>query len=90
MYMMLEDSTLAEMGIAGSNNVFHEYILTLAGTGLFERVSRWSALRRSSQLAMHKIRNMYTNSMFWMNAIGDSTLLQAIGNITPWSKIPQN
>ena len=85
MYMAMKDSVF--QNILGTNNTFNEYMLTLAGTGLFERVSRWQDIRRKIQLTSHKIRNQTTNPMFWANKIADSAPAQLVSALGPWNKI---
>jgi predicted metal-binding transcription factor (methanogenesis marker protein 9) len=85
MYMAMKDSVIQDM--LGTNNTFNEYMLTLAGTGLFERISRWSQIRRDIQLTSHKIRNQVANPMFWANKIADSAPAQFISALSPWSKV---
>lgn len=85
MYMAMKDSVF--QSILGVNNSFNEYMLTLAGTGLFERVSRWSQIRRNIQITSHKIRNQVANPLFWANTIADSTPAQFIAAIGPWNAI---
>ena len=88
MYMAMADKTLEN--IFGTNNSFNEYMLTLAGTGLFERVSRFAQLRRKVQLSSHKIRNQIVNPMFWASSIADSWPATAIASCVPWNKVSHN
>ena len=85
MYMAMKDSSI--QNILGSNNTFNEYMLTLAGTGLFERISRWEQIRRRIQLSCHKLRNQVANPMYWANKIADSAPAQFVAALGPWNKI---
>ena len=85
MYMAMKDESIQDL--LGANNSFNEYMLTLAGTGLFERVSRWEQIRRKVQLSCHKIRNQVANPLYWTNKIADSAPAQFVAALSPWNKI---
>lgn len=71
MYMGMQSSVIPNL--FGTPSSFDEYLLTLAGVGLFERTSRLASVRRNLQLFFHRWRNTYTNPVYWAHWIGDST-----------------
>ena len=85
MYMPIAADTLTN--IFATDSSFKEYLLTLAGVGLFERVSRLSMIRRNAQVTLHKLRNRVTNSMYWGNLFGDSRVARGIASVLPFNRI---
>lgn len=87
MYMALHQSWLGNEGV-GSNaytdNSFSEYLMTLAGTGTYERLSTGQRLIRRAQLASHKLRNNIFNLTHWQQLAGNNALTQmAMGVVHP-------
>lgn len=87
-YMAMTDSTMPD--IFGANTSFKEYLLTLSGVGLQERISRFSNIKRNIQLTILNLRNRYFNPMFWSSAISDTNLATAIGTLMPYDLTPRN
>lgn len=69
-------------------NSFNEYLLTLAGTGLFERISLVSQMRRKIQFTAHELRHTYTNSNYWGMQIGDLSVSRVIANLHTQNMLP--
>lgn len=88
MYMGLKDDVFKSL--FATNTSFDEYLLTLAGVGLWERVSRFAQIRRNAQILSHRIRHTVFNPMFYSDLIADSTLIQAICSFWPNSQMPKN
>jgi hypothetical protein len=87
MYMALHQSWLGSKGV-GSNaytdNSFSEYLMTLAGTGTYERLSTGQRLIRRAQLASHKLRNNIFDVTHWQQLAGNNALTQmAMGVVHP-------
>lgn len=87
MYMALHRSWLGKDGV-GSNaytdNSFSEYLMTLAGTGTYERLSTGQRLIRRAQLASHKLRNNIFDLTYWQQLAGNNALTQmAMGVVHP-------
>ena len=81
MYMSIATDTL--QNVLAANSSFSEYLLTLSGTGLFERISKGAQIRRKTQLMAHMIRNQITNVNYWCNKVADFKFVQAVGAIIP-------
>ena len=90
MYMSMHDGLWNDLKVFRGNTSFDEFMLTLSGTGLWERISSFARIRRNVQLASHKIRNRYTNVNYWGNTVGDSKLIRTIGNFFPSQHVPRN
>lgn len=87
MYMALHQTWTGGEGV-GSNaytdNSFSEYLMTLAGTGTYERLSTGQRLIRRAQLASHKLRNNIFDLTHWQQLAGNNALTQmAMGVIHP-------
>lgn len=97
MYMTITDNTLIgdviDKGLSsiyGPGNSFNEYLLTLAGVGMFERLSIASQIKRKITLLSHTLRNKYTNSNYWAMAAGDSVIPRLIANLSTANMIPNS
>ena len=92
--MTIADNSLTgENGVAsifGPGNSFNEYLLTLAGVGMFERLSIASQLKRKITLLSHTLRNKYTNSNYWAMAAGDTIIPRIIANLSTANMIPNS
>lgn len=92
MYMTIADnSLLGENGVSsifGPGNSFNEYLLTLAGVGMFERLSIASQIKRKITLLSHTLRNKYTNSNYWAMTAGDTLMPRLIANLSSANMIP--
>lgn len=88
MYVPMSDAAFTNLFAANSS--FNEYMLTLSGTGLFERISAFAQFRRKTQLNAHKLRNTIFNPNFWASWISDIKLVQAIGQILPGNRMSHN
>lgn len=87
MYMTLDDGN---WNIFGGNDSFTEYMMTLSGLGLFDRISRLAQMKRSLQLRSYKLRNHFFNGAFHSSWMGDSAIMTAISSILPWTTMSRN
>ena len=97
MYMTITDNTIVgdiiDKGLSsiyGPGNSFNEYLLTLAGVGMFERLSIASQIKRKITLLSHTLRNKYTNSNYWAMAAGDTIIPRIIANLSTANMIPNS
>lgn len=82
---------LSELGaIFSQNSSFQEYMLTLSGIGLADRVLFFRNLERKFDTLLTTFRNTYANPLYWSNRIGDSTLLRGVSNFFPYNALPNN
>lgn len=88
MYMMVADNIFQNP--FSENSSFKEYMLTIAGCGLWERISVMQRWRRNIQYTAHRIRNTLPNPSFWSHNISQWGLVQAVASIIPANVIPKN
>lgn len=81
MYMPMSAGGLKN--ILGSDNAFNEYILTLAGVGLFDRISTISRFVRNIQYDAHMLRNKYFNPIYWAHNISSYEPIQFVSSFIP-------
>lgn len=81
MYLSIKDPSI--MDTFGANSNFNEYMLTLAGVGLWERISFFSKLQRNTQLFFHKLRNRYTNPNYWTSTLSETSLVRVVASFVP-------
>ena len=86
MYMAMNDSMFSD--VFQSNSSFHEYMLTLSGVGLRDRILRFNDLVRKFHTLAARIRNRLTNPAFWAQSIADTGAVTAISNVVPYSTVP--
>ena len=89
MYMALRGTGLFDK-IMGDDSTFTEYINTLAGVGLAERVNSVLQAQRNVQLRAHNLRNKYFNPNYWANGGGDSAIGQFVGLFINQNTIPRS
>ena len=85
MYLSFKDSGITEL-LNGNTN-FNEYMLTLSGIGLFERISRFAQIKRNSQLWLLKKRNRWLNPNAWSSRIGNKAIGRIISLVYPDTNI---
>lgn len=92
MYMAIGTGTIGTelAAIFSQNSSFQEYLMTLGGLGLAERVMFFKNLSRRFDQFLTTMRNTYTNPLYWSNRIGDSSVIRMIGNFMPFDAIPRN
>lgn len=88
MYMALRGTGLFDK-IMGDDSTFTEYINTLAGVGLAERVNSVLQAQRNVQLRAHNLRNKYFNPNYWANGSGESAIGQFVGLFINQNSIPR-
>lgn len=86
-YMAMADDTFPD--IFGANTSFREYILTLAGVGLQERISRFRDTMSNIKLAALNVGRLF-NGSFFAHALSDTSMGTIVGSIVPYSLTPRN
>lgn len=82
MYMGIADSQNFT-SILSADNSFKEYMLTLSGTGLWERISIMARMRRNTQYIAHRLRNYYFNPAMWSNSVAQWAPVRVVAAIIP-------
>lgn len=88
MYMMINDAAFSE--ILGSDSAFNEYLLTLSGVGLFERISQIQRVLRGMMYTAHTVRNRYFNPLYWSHSVSQYSPIQFVASFIPRSGINNN
>ena len=81
MYLTLSNSYFE--GLFVQDNSFKQYIATLSGLGLFERISAFSRIKRNVQFTMHRLRNELFSSSYWSNEVATFAPVRVVSAIIP-------
>lgn len=90
MHMALADKGAELFKIFGSNSAFQEYLLTLSGLGLNERLVWTEKFFRKLNTSLRILRSTYANPLYWATNIGQSTVPRLIAAFTPWTRYGNN
>lgn len=85
MYLSMNTNTFAE--IFNNDSSFNEYLRTLSGVGLFERVSEFSKFKRTLQYTAHRLRNKIFNPAYASFRTSQWNVFQGIAAIIPRTAI---
>lgn len=88
MYMMINDAAFSD--ILGSDSAFNEYLLTLSGVGLFERISQIQRVLRGMIYTAHTVRNRYFNPVYWSHSVSQYSPIQFVASFIPRLGINNN
>lgn len=86
MHMALMDKGSELFQIFGQNSSFQEYLLTLSGLGLNERLIWTRQVMRKLETSLRILRTTYANPLFWATSIGNASIPRLIGAISPWAR----
>jgi len=89
MHMALMDSSSELFKIFSQNSTFQEYLLTLSGMGLEERLLTLNRIRRKWDTSLRILRSTYGNSLFWATQIGNSSIPRLASLFSPYSRYSQ-
>ena len=88
MYMLMYDTPFKDL--LGLDNAFNEYMLTLAGVGLFERISQLKKVVRGMGYIAHSLRNRYFNPLYWSHNVSQYTGIQFVASFIPKVTVGNN
>lgn len=86
MYIGLKDGLF--QNLTQTNNSFDEYLLTLAGVGLWDRISKFENIKRRMTVAAHRIKHTIANPMYHSSWISETAPVQFIAQFSPSTRIP--
>lgn len=89
MYIAVGDGSLWQE-VFGANSSFQEYLLTLSGMGLGERLSLWKGFQRRMEMLNRIVFAHKTSAFYWGMTIGDSMPMRILSSIIPVTTIPNN
>lgn len=94
MHMAMLDSTFSITGlknsIFGTNSTFQEYLMTLSGLGLSERLIWSRQLARQWAAMWHIKRGTLFNPNYWGQVIGNSGIGRFLSAFTPYTNYKHN
>ena len=90
MHVPMPSTIPSLVDIFGQNSSFQEYMLTLSGMGLNERLLWPNKVRRKLETSLRMFRTNFGSSLYWATSIGNSSIPRLLGEISPWSRYPRN
>lgn len=93
MFMPIADSgsTLDAISqIFSTNSNFQEYLMTLSGMGLSERISWFRQLRLKANYLLGQVTEQKLNGFYWGASFGNTLPANAISVFMPMTKVPSN
>ena len=88
MYMTMSDGIFTS--IIAQDSAFKEYMLTLSGVGLWERLSTWRRWQRNITYIARNLRNVIGNPNYWSHSISQWQMVQVVAGIIPKYVGPRN
>ena len=88
MYMTMTDGIFTS--IIAQDSAFKEYMLTLSGVGLWERLSTWKRWQRNITYIARNLRNVIGNPNYWSHSISQWQIVQTAAGIWPKYNGPRN
>lgn len=88
MYMTMTDGIFTS--IIAQDSAFKEYMLTLSGVGLWERLSTWRRWQRNITYIARNLRNVIGNPNYWSHSISQWQIVQTVAGIIPKSTVSRN
>lgn len=88
MYMTMSDSIFTS--IIAQDSSFKEYMLTLSGVGLWERLSTWRRWQRNITYIARNLRNVIGNPNYWSHSVSQWQMVQMVSGIIPATRVSQN
>lgn len=91
MHMAIASSGIDElMSVFSQNSSFQEYLLTLSGLGLNERLLMMHNVKRKIYTCLRMWRTTTFNPLYWATSIGQTSIMRTVSAITPWSEYGNN
>ena len=88
MYMTMSDGIFTS--IMAQDSAFKEYMLTLSGVGLWERLSTWRRWQRNITYIARNLRNVIGNPNYWSHSISQWQIVQVVAGVIPKYVGPRN
>lgn len=92
MYLALGDNgTWADIkNVFGANSSFQEYLMTLSGMGLRDRINWFKQLKNKVNFLLGQIHSTKLNPFYAGNYFGSTLAVKTISHFIPTTNIPQN
>ena len=88
MYMTMTDGIFTS--IIAQDSAFKEYMLTLSGVGLWERLSTWRRWQRNITYIARNLRNVIGNPNYWSHSVSQWQMVQMVSGIIPATTVSRN
>lgn len=88
MFLSLGDPSI--MDAFKHNDGLHEYLSTLSGLGVYERMNHIEKFQKKLKATGLMTKSTLLNPMYWGMTFGSGTLPRALGKIPTWSRVPNN
>lgn len=72
----------------GANTTFQEYLTTLSGMGLGERLDKLQNLRRRAEFFLNMLESEKLSPYYWAQAVNSSDIGRMLSAVTPGNRIP--
>lgn len=89
MYPGLGDRSMFQE-VLGESSGFQEYLTTLSGMGLRERLMFYDRLIRHLDISLTTLYNNTLNPLAWGIGLADTTIGRSVGAVIPATGLPQN
>lgn len=76
--------------ITGSNSSFNEYLMTLSGMGLRERILPFRNIRRKASILVNSVLSTKLNPFYWGMEAGSRMPARLLMSVIPTSSLPNN
>ena len=89
MHIAMMGGTETLFSIFSQNSSFQEYLLTLSGMGLNERLLWFTQVQRKMETAFSMFRTSVESPLWWATNLGNSSVARLIGVISPWNRFSE-
>lgn len=86
MHIAMMGGKEALFSIFSQNSSFQEYMLTLSGMGLNERLLWFTQIQRKFEVAFSMVRRSVGSPLWWGTNLGNSGVARLVGALTPWNR----
>jgi hypothetical protein len=92
MFLAISDggTTEAITEMFGSNSTFQEYLMTLSGMGLTDRLSLMRNLRRKAEYLLGQVRTSKLSPYYWGATLGNVLPARLLTILYPNTRLPNN
>lgn len=90
MYMAMGDNGGVLDQIIGINTPFSEYLMTLSGMGLRDRILPLRNMKRKAKILVNSLLTTKLNPFYWGMEMGDKPVVHWITDVLPTTALPGN
>ena len=90
MHIAMMSGTDVLWSIFSQNSSFQEYLLTLSGMGLNERLIWFRQVQRKFEVAFSMFRTSIGSPLWWSTNLGNTSVARLVGTFSPWNRFGSN